>query len=333
MPNQMPGTGRLVYLETAVPTASLVVPPTWKGIAMQPLVVMSILDGLVFETRGSGRFLLEGKVSGRQGSLEMQFTPVTLPALVATGSITVVAGSALVDTETFVLDDGTNPPTTFEFDSGGGVTPGNEAVAFTALDTVTQIRDAVISAINGVVAGLEITASPGGANLVSLVNDSVGAAGNVAITDTVTDSGFIVSGMSGGRDAGPFKTLLYLTDNLASPSNYFTLQLDPSNRPLVNATNNAGDTVALTTPSYGVIDPNTPLIVRWTWNSEDKVDSTRHMTLTVNGVATPSADWLPDPIIPWNYFQPTYLVVGYTLGTSDFDGSIRGVQLSNKVVP
>ncbi len=332
MPNQMPGTGRLVYVEMAVPTAGLVIPPTWRGVAMRPLIVLPLLDGLVFEAGGPGRYSLESRVSGRRGSIEVQLTPVTLPALVATGSITTVVGSALVDTETFVLDDGANAPTTFEFDSGGGITPGNVAVAFTALDTADQVRDAIIAAINGVVAGLAITASPGGAGLVSLVNDAVGVAGNVAITDTVAAAGFVVSGMSGGRDAGPYKTLLYLTDNLVTPSNYLTLQLDPSNRPLVNATNNVGDTVALTTPTYGIIAPGSPVRVRWTWDSENLVDATRHMTLSVNGEATPSADWAPDPTLVWDYFQPTHLVVGASLGTSDFDGTIQGVQISNKVV-
>jgi len=116
----------------------------------------------------------------------------------ATGSITTVAGANLVDGETFTLDDGSNTPTVFEFDDDATVTAGRVAVAFTALNTATQIRDAIISAINGVGAGLAITASIGGSAKVALVNDDTGTAGNVPITHTVADAGFAVIGMTGG---------------------------------------------------------------------------------------------------------------------------------------
>jgi hypothetical protein len=47
----------------------------------------------------------------------------------AIGSMTTIGADLLSDGETFTLDDGLNPATTFEFDlSGDGVTPGNEAV-------------------------------------------------------------------------------------------------------------------------------------------------------------------------------------------------------------
>lgn len=118
----------------------------------------------------------------------------------ATGSITTVAGASLLDTETFVIGDGITS-VTFEFDSGGGVTPPNVAVPFTGADTADQVRDSIITAITGSV--LAITPSNGGPGLVNLVNDNVGTAGNVAMSDTVANAGFVVSGMSGavGADA------------------------------------------------------------------------------------------------------------------------------------
>jgi len=129
-------------------------------------------------------------------------------AVAAWGFITLDAaftGGDLIDGETIVLDDGTNPAVTFEFDDGlgGGVTPGNVAVGFVPGDTASDIRDALVTAINGVGAGLAITASPGpGSNpSVALVNDTPGVAGNVAITETVADTGLTVAGMSGGADA------------------------------------------------------------------------------------------------------------------------------------
>lgn len=119
----------------------------------------------------------------------------------ARGSIKCGDGSQLVDTETFVLDDGTNPALTFEFDSGGGIT-GDVAVAFTAGDSADTIRDAIIAAVNGA-APLNITAFDDGPGLVGLVNVAGGTPGNVPITDTVVADAFVFTGMSGGRNTTP----------------------------------------------------------------------------------------------------------------------------------
>jgi len=121
----------------------------------------------------------------------------------AVGSITVVAGANLVDGETFVLNDGTNPAVTFEFDDDASVVPSAtlRAVTFTGAETATQIRDLVIAAINAAPT-LDISAVAGGAALVNLTNDVPGTAGNQTITETVVDGGFIVSGMSGGTADG-----------------------------------------------------------------------------------------------------------------------------------
>lgn len=126
-----------------------------------------------------------------------------VPAVAATGSITTVAGADLVDGETFTLDDGVNAPTVFEFDSNASVTPGNVAVTFTGADSADDVRDAILAAVNGVGAGLAITAADGGAATVDLENDTPGAAGNVAISETVANVGFVVAGMSGGADVTP----------------------------------------------------------------------------------------------------------------------------------
>jgi hypothetical protein len=134
------------------------------------------------------------------------FTGVSVDGGVqATGTITTIAGASIVDTETFTISDGfggvTGDPGVgakiFEFDSGGGVSGGNVAVAFTGGDSADTIRDSIIAAINGV-ANFRVTASSGGAATVSLVNDFDGTFGNLTITETVANAGFIVSGMSGG---------------------------------------------------------------------------------------------------------------------------------------
>ncbi|MGN6106844.1 MAG: hypothetical protein ACTHU0_17175, partial [Kofleriaceae bacterium] len=71
-----------------------------------------------------------------------------MPGRQATGTITPVAGSALVDGETFTLSDGVLGHV-FELDSNGSVAGGHVPVAFTAGDTPSQVRDAIAAAING----------------------------------------------------------------------------------------------------------------------------------------------------------------------------------------
>lgn len=77
----------------------------------------------------------------------------------AVGSITAIAGALLNDGETFTIDDGVNPAVTFEFDSGGGVTPGNVPVPFTPADTDLVVAANIRSAIN-TAANLRVKADP-----------------------------------------------------------------------------------------------------------------------------------------------------------------------------
>jgi hypothetical protein len=81
------------------------------------------------------------------------------PTAPATGSITAIAGSLIADGETFTLADGINLPTVFEFDKNSSVTPGNVPVPITNAMTAAQVAQAILSAINGVGAGLQVTAS------------------------------------------------------------------------------------------------------------------------------------------------------------------------------
>jgi hypothetical protein len=125
----------------------------------------------------------------------------------ATGSITTVSGSHLVDGETFTINDGFNAPTAFEFDSNASVTGGRVGVAFVPTDTGDQIKAKIVTAVNAVDTGLLVTASNAGTGLVGLVNDTAGSAGNHAITETVADVGFMVTGMSGGDTSPSFSSI------------------------------------------------------------------------------------------------------------------------------
>lgn len=121
----------------------------------------------------------------------------------AEGTINTIAGSQLVDGETFILDDGANPAVTFEFDSDSSVTQSNtlRAVNFTQFDTATQIRDAIIAAIIAApVLAMTARATDSAQLRVINTNEATGADGNNTITETVADAGFTVSGMSGGQD-------------------------------------------------------------------------------------------------------------------------------------
>jgi hypothetical protein len=107
-------------------------------------------------------------------------------------------GAALVDGETFDIDDGATA-ITFEFDSGGGVGGGNVAVTFAGGDTATQIGEAIIAAVNAqdwtirAIRGANTTQFR-----VVMVNTQPGTAGNVSITDTVASGLFTHAGMEGG---------------------------------------------------------------------------------------------------------------------------------------
>ncbi len=120
----------------------------------------------------------------------------------ATGSITVVDGSLLVDGDDFTLDDGVNPAVNFEFDEDDAIT-GDVAITLDGNETEGQIAHKVRDAINAA-ADLDITASldPDDDAVVLLENDLGGTDGNQAIGEAVTDAGFTKEDMAGGLDDG-----------------------------------------------------------------------------------------------------------------------------------
>lgn len=317
--------GWTTYQEMGVPTVSASGTVSWCGRPLAPLAVFPTLEGEAFATKGTGTFPLDGVVVGRLGTIDVTLTLGTeVLAVAATGTITTVAGASLVDGETFTLNDGVNPAVIFEFDSNSTVTPGHVAVVFTGGDTLATVRGAMVTAINGA-ASLAITAAPGGAGVVLLTNDSAGAAGNVAITDTVANAGFLHTGMSGGVTAGPERTVLYLTDDLVTPTRYLLIAVDNLDRPLVRITDAGGTLVGEVTPSYASGNAGDVVNVRFTWDS-----ASGSASLLVNGVLVDVADWTTNPTVPWTSFTPTYLVVGEGLGAaSEFNGSVASVQVAN----
>jgi hypothetical protein len=111
---------------------------------------------------------------------------ITVPAsVVATSSIITDVQANYADGQTFTLIDATGQSITFEFDTvPDGVGGGNTAIDISGDVSADNVRDSIISAVNGVGAGLLITAGNGGAATVSLTQDVGGSIGNTAIGTT-----------------------------------------------------------------------------------------------------------------------------------------------------
>jgi hypothetical protein len=133
--------------------------------------------------------------------------------------------------------------------SGDGVTPGNVEVDISASTTAPQVATVLHGAINGVVAGLAVTSTDGGAGTLTLANDATGVAGNVAIIDTVTDAGFTHVGMSGGTGDGvtPGNTAVTITSDVTA------IQVAARLHAAINGVV-AGLTVTSTDPGTGTLN-------------------------------------------------------------------------------
>lgn len=141
---------------------------------------------------GDGTVTLVNSTFGVAGNVAITET-VTAAAFTVAGMTGGAAG--LIDGDYFTLDDGVNPAVIFEFDiPSGGVTGGRTAVTVAEGAATTVVRDAIISAIAGVGAGLAITASSGGAATVNLVMDD--ETPGASTTENVADAGFLVTGLS-----------------------------------------------------------------------------------------------------------------------------------------
>lgn len=111
----------------------------------------------------------------------------------ATGRITAVDGTRLVDGETFTISDG-NVSKLFELDVDGGVAPGHIPVLFSGRNA-GQVASEIAAGITGSALNLQVSTT---GNDVNLANPWAGGSGNQPITETVADPGFAVVGLFGG---------------------------------------------------------------------------------------------------------------------------------------
>ncbi len=121
----------------------------------------------------------------------------------AAGSLDFIAsgvGVAIEDGDTVTISDGAGNTDTYEFDvGGGGVTLGNIAVVINASDTATAIKAAFLLAVVGGTAAVTYVSGVG--NLVTIENDVIGIAGNVAIVESISNSQTLTPvGMTGGEN-------------------------------------------------------------------------------------------------------------------------------------
>jgi hypothetical protein len=177
---------------------------------------LKLVDASNFPTAGS--IQIGGATPEKIGFNRIdRFATTIMPtAFKATGVIQSVAKANLVDTETFTIDDGTNPASVFEFDLPPNGTVGI-TVDVSADTTAEEVALTIRDAINGVGAGLRITAwiNPADDTQVLLRNDAFGATGNTASSDTVVFAGFTVSNMTGGFDGLPTGSTEFFVQNAA----------------------------------------------------------------------------------------------------------------------
>lgn len=118
----------------------------------------------------------------------------------ATGSVTWVDDSLLLDGERVTVGDGNGHTINFWVSLDGlwagpvgGYGPSDVELDIPVPSTAAAVADIFRAAVNG--SALEVTADATGLALVELTNDNLGSVGNVTITETVANAGLVVSGM------------------------------------------------------------------------------------------------------------------------------------------
>jgi len=118
----------------------------------------------------------------------------------ATGSLTAVASdpnTSIKNSDTLTISDGTTA-VTFVFKTDGS-TPAY-VITVPVNGTPSQVKAAIISAVNA--AGFNVTASAGSGNRIVLTNSVAGTAGNVTVTQSISNSATLSpTGMMGGLSA------------------------------------------------------------------------------------------------------------------------------------
>ncbi len=128
----------------------------------------------------------------------------------ATGTITCVAKVNLVDADFMTIGDGVQVARLFEFDvAGNGVTSGRVQVDVSTDTTAAQVAARLRTAILATFPALSVVDNADGTLTVN--HRWPGAGGNITMTETVANAGFLVAGLSGGVDAALAATVASTT--------------------------------------------------------------------------------------------------------------------------
>lgn len=180
--------GDLPEATVRVPYGGVIVSSTLHAVSGRCAV--SLVSGLTVAVQ-PGRVSLPGWLAEPSTVQEITVPDGSIPA---TGSVTCVAVADLIDGETVTIAG-----KTYEFDvAGNGVGGGNVAVDVSAVSTAGEVAAVLTLAIyteGDVGIGWDGTSAS-----FDLTHLTTGAAGNVTITDTVANVGFVVSGFTGGAD-------------------------------------------------------------------------------------------------------------------------------------
>ena len=147
---------------------------------------------LEVQAGGLNKLLLDAKLAGAGSIIDL--IARTKGGVKAVGTITAVAGSALLDNlDDFTIDDGLGNVVNFTFRT---VAPLINDVLFAGGDTAAQVAASIAAAINAQIF-LGVSAVAVGA-VVTVTHTKPTAAGNQAILEAVVDAGFLVTGLATG---------------------------------------------------------------------------------------------------------------------------------------
>lgn len=179
----IPGTPTSDGLNPQSPGAGL---PAYQVGDLIQIAGKTVNAGIVPGTSHSGEFIVDAQITSFPGLLP------------AAGTIVCPVGSQVGDGDTIAISDGSTS-VTFEFDSGGGVTPGNTAVAFTGGDSAATVATTFDAAITGSALNITVSRATATLTLTSGLSGAGVGAGNVPFVSSLTNAAqWTLEGMNGG---------------------------------------------------------------------------------------------------------------------------------------
>ncbi len=229
---------------------------------------------------------LEAKLQGFADDRFSSQVIVESGATVATGSYTTAKKQDYADGQTFTLNDGVNPPLTFEIDvAGDGVALGNVLVDISLVLPSSYIDNITRAAVNAqeALGNINIVATIALGNPVDLTNTIPGEGGNQPITDDGSIPGTF-TGMDSGTGGSLVRIEAPFPFSIGSSTTLSLFTEGDENRP-PSGTSGAG----IGTKTYRVD------------RTLEGLDIQEDDFLSVGGVAYRISSILDNPIDPFRY--------------------------------